>query len=383
MASPSASVDVSAMPTAAELRARFETVPPGTIGLEEEVMLLDPTTHDLAGVARDVLAGLEGDPRFKLELPASQLEIVTPPCATVPEAIDALGQGRRDLSAATAGRCLPAGGGVHPLARLQGELNDTARYRRTLERHGPAARAQLVQALHVHVAVGGGDRALAVYAALRPWLAALAALGANAPFAAGRDTGLASVRPLIGGLLPRQGVPPELASWEHYAGALAWLARAGAVSSAGHWWWEMRLHPLHATVELRLFDTQVTLRETAAIAAFVHALAHDLAAGHDAGEPVPAAEDWRLAENRWSALRDGLDAPLADLATGEPVPARERLRALADRLAPWGRPLGCSAELAWARTLLEGEGGAGAQRRAAAQEGVGGVPGWLARRFSP
>jgi len=370
------------MPTAGDLRARFDAVAPGTIGLEEELMLLDPATHDLAAMARDVLADLEGDPRFKLEMPASQVEIVTPPCATVPEAIAALRQGRRALAAATAGRCLPAGGGVHPFATLQGELNDTPRYRRTLERHGPAARAQLVQALHVHVAVGGADRALAVYAALRPWLGALGALGANAPFAAGRDTGLASVRPLIGGLLPRQGVPPQLASWEHYAGALAWLARAGGVSSAGQWWWEMRPHPLHATVELRLFDTQGTLRETAAIAALVHALVHDLAAGHDAGEPAPAAEDWRLAENRWSALRDGLDAPLADLATGEPISARERLRSLADRLAPWGRALGCTAELAEARALLEGEGGAGAQRRAAAEEGVGGLPGWLARRFS-
>lgn len=369
------------MPTARELRERFDTVAPGTIGLEEEVMLLDPVTHDLVGLATEVLADLEGDRRFKLEMPASQLEIVTPPCATVPEAIGALREGRRTLAAATAGRCLPAGGGVHPFATLQGELNDTPRYRRTLERHGPAARAQLVQALHVHVAVGGADRALAVYAALRAWLAALAALGANAPFAAGRDTGLASVRPLIGGLLPRQGIPPQLASWEHYAGALAWLARAGAVSSAGQWWWEMRLHPLHATIELRLFDTQGTLGETAAIAALVHALTHDLAARHDAGEPAPAAEDWRLAENRWSALGDGLDAPLADLATGEAVPARERLRALADRLAAWGPALGCSAELVVAGELLEGEGGAGAQRRAAAEEGVRGLPGWLARRF--
>ena len=98
--------------------------------------------------------------------------------------------------------------------------------------------------------MGGHARTLAVYNALRSHLPELAALAANAPYYAGRDTGLASVRPKICDLLPRQGVPPAIPSWDAYVSALRWGAAAGALPEPGRWWWELRPHPDHGTLEL-------------------------------------------------------------------------------------------------------------------------------------
>ncbi|HEV2075240.1 MAG TPA: glutamate-cysteine ligase family protein, partial [Thermoleophilaceae bacterium] len=209
-------------PTADELRAAFDAAEPFTVGLEEELMLLDPASHDLAPRASEVLGVAPADGRFKLELPAAQLEIRLSPRRSVGEATRELAAARRTLSGVTEGMVRLAAAGVHPFAAPEGELNGGERYDRTLSEYGSLARRQLVFALQVHVAVGDAERTLAVYNALRSHLPELAALAANAPLHDGRDTGLASVRPKIAELLPRQGVPPALTSWEEYSDALRW-----------------------------------------------------------------------------------------------------------------------------------------------------------------
>jgi carboxylate-amine ligase len=363
-------------PTAAELRAAFEPPGPPTIGLEEELMLLDGETLDLAPHAPEAIAALGGDPRFKLEMPAAQLEIVTAPQATVGAAARELAAARRALEEAIAGRRRIAGAGAHPFACGLGPLNPGPRYDAIGAEYASVARRQLVFGLHVHVAIRPAERALAVYNALRSHLPELAALAANAPFYEGRDTGLASVRSRVSGLLPRQGVPPALASFEEYAEALRWCA----FSDPRQWWWELRLHPTLGTVEVRVPDTQAGVHDTAALAAVVHALASRLAARHDAGERPPPAPSWRIDQNRWSACRHGLDGELADLRTGERRPARERLAALLEELAPEAERLGCGAELAGAQGLLAAN-GAVRQRAVAAERGLRGLVEWLADAF--
>ena len=219
------------------LRARFDAHEALTVGLEEEVFVLDAVTHDLVPAAGEVLAAVDGDPRFKRELPAAQVELVGAPAATVGTAAAELLAARRDLVAAAGSRFAFAGAGVHPFAAREGELNRGPVYDHTRREFGPVARRQLVCGLHVHVAVPGADRAVAVHNGLRERLPELAALGANGAFLGGVDTGLASVRPLLSGLLPRQGVPPALSSLEAYAEALRWGVAAGAMPSAAQWWW--------------------------------------------------------------------------------------------------------------------------------------------------
>jgi glutamate---cysteine ligase / carboxylate-amine ligase len=361
-----------------DLRAAFETHEGLTVGLEEELMLLDAETLDLAPRAVEVVDGLCGDPRFKIEMPAAQLEIVTAPHATVGAAARELADARRALEgAAAAGGMRLAGAGAHPFASGLGPLNPGPRYDAIGAEYASVARRQLVFGLHVHVAVRGAERALAVYNALRSHLPELAALAANAPFYEGRDSGLASVRSRISGLLPRQGVPPPLASIEEYAEALRW----GGFADPRQWWWELRLHPAFGTVEVRVPDTQATVAATAAVGAVVHALAARLAARHDAGEVLAAAPSWRIDENRWSACRHGPDGELKDLATGERRPTRTRLHALLDELAPDAERLDCAAELAAARDLLE-PGGAARARAVAAERGLHGLVERLAAAFA-
>jgi carboxylate-amine ligase len=347
-----------------------------TVGIEEELMVLDAETLDLAPRAGELLARVAGDPRYTPELPAAQLEIVVPPAATVRDAAAALAAARAELAATAGGSVLLAGAGAHPFAASEGVLSEGERYAALEREYGPIARRQLVFGLHVHVAVRPADRALAVYNALRSYLPLIAALAANAPFHGGAATGLASVRPTIAQLLPRQGVPPPLASFEELEAAVRW-----AGIDPTQWWWEARLHPLLGTVEVRVPDTQTTVAETAAVAAVVHALVAHLAERHEAGDALPVAPSWRIAENRWSACRHGLDGTMADVVTGERRATRDWAAELLDELAGAARRVSCAAELAAACGALSVNGAIRQRELAAGRGDLTALVRWLAARF--
>ena len=230
---------------------------------------------------------------------------------------------------------VPIAAPVHPFVEGPVALSPTdhaarldARYREIVER-------QLVSSLQVHMAFGDADRTLGVYHALRDLLPELAALAGASPYAGGRDTGLCSVRPVIASQLPRQGVPPIIASWDQFADDLAWAVRGGAVGSSSEWWWELRPHVRYGTLELRVLDVQATVDRAAAIVRFVYALAHRLADLQVLGELGPPAPSWRIAENRWAALRDGVHGRLLDLRTGESRRTCARLYELIDTAEPY------------------------------------------------
>ena len=324
--------------TLPELHAAFAGAGQGTVGLEEEILLVHADTWGPAAVAGEVVAAA-ADPRIKPELPAAQLELATRPHTTVADAVSELAALRRALVAACPPGVVPVASAVHPLGRGPAAISASARSRGLVAEYGAVAERQLVGALQVHVAVGDPDAALAVYNALRGLLPELAALAAAAPFLGGRDSGFASVRPLLCTLLPRQGVPPPIASWSAHLEDLRWGAAAGSVAEPGRWWWELRPHLTFGTLEIRVPDTQPTLAAAAGVAGLAHALVCHLARRHRAGEELGAPPSWRIAENRWAALRDGVHGHLADLATGEVSTAAGRLRALIDAVeaeAPGG-----------------------------------------------
>jgi carboxylate-amine ligase len=368
------------VPTPEELREAFERPAQGMIGVEEELMVLDPETLDLAPRAEELLGALEGDARFKPELVAAQVEQITEPVSTVAEAAAELRDGRRALTAAAGSGLVLAAAGAHPFTAESGVLNTAERYRHTREEYAWVARRQLVFGLHIHVHVRGAERAVAIYNGMRSYLPELAALAANAPFYAGRDTGLASIRPKLSELLPRQGVPPAFARIEELGEALAWNASAGAGAEPRTWWWELRLHPVHGTVEVRVPDQQTTVDETAAVAAVAHSLVSYLAARYDEGDPAPVHPTWRIEENRWSACRHGMSGTLADLHTGERKPTRERLGVLLSELQAAAERLGCSSELDRAGDLIQ-KNGAEQQREVAQAGGATAVARWLSERF--
>jgi glutamate---cysteine ligase / carboxylate-amine ligase len=302
------------VPSAGDLRATFDAADPFTVGLEEEVFVCS-TDGSYVEDADAVLTRLADDPRYKPELPAGQLELLTEPHETVDAALDALRGARRDLLA-TGGSFLASG--LHPTAPPLGRLRSGPRYERLARDYRDVARRQLVASLQVHVAVPGAERALATHNALRAHLPELAALAGNSPFHAGRDTGLASARPPVNVQLPRQGLPPHLDSWEELAGAYTLLG------DTAPWWWELRPHPRFGTLEVRVCDSQPAFMDVERVARAVVAVVRRVA---EAGGQAPVAA-WRIAENRWSATRDGLEGQMADPRTGRVRSTRAALEEL-------------------------------------------------------
>jgi carboxylate-amine ligase len=374
---------MSASVTARSVGAAFDAAQPLTIGVEEEVMLLDGDTLALAPRSAELLASLSGDPRFKLELPAAHVELMLPATASVAEAMAYLGAARRDLDCVAREHGLRViGAGAHPFSAPIGELNEGSRYDALRERYGTVAGVQQVCGLHVHVAVGGADATIAVHDMLRAYLPEIAALAAAAPFYAARDSGLASVRPKIMGLLPRQGVPPALGDIDGFARELEWGARSGAVPEARRWWWELRPHPTFGTLEVRVCDTQATIEDTAALAATIHALIAALRDRHLAGERAATVAGWRIDENRWSASQHGVAGTMANLQTGEPELTCERLERLIAGLLGHAERLGCVTELLGAQRLLKTGGAACVHRALAAEHGLRGLVAALSMRFA-
>jgi carboxylate-amine ligase len=269
---------------------------------------------------------------------------------------------------------------VHPFASAVGEMSQGDHYEQLVADYAWAAVRGMSFGFHVHVAADDPDRTLAVYNAIRPYLPEIAALAGNAPFFDGEDTGLASVRPKLAEHFPRQGVPPVIDSWEAYADFLRWGKRGGVITDAKHLWWEARLNPLHGTIEVRAPDTQLRVNDAAGVTAFVQALVAWLGTRYDEGERWPAIPEVRIAENRWRALRYGLEGALVDFVTGEPVPTRERIAATIEQIRPCARQLGAEIELQHADELLQAN-GAERQRAVASEHGLRGLVAWMAEQF--
>jgi glutamate---cysteine ligase / carboxylate-amine ligase len=357
-------------------RARFEHDQPYRVGIEDELFLHDEQTGELTGLPHELRRALERQERFASELPAGQIEVITPPCPTVPEALEHMRRGRADLADAIADIARPMATAVHPTARFPLALTPGRRYEKIGAEFAWSARRGLASGMHVHVSVPGADRAIVLHDALRSYLPLLTALAANAPYLEGEDTGLATVRPKLCEGLPRQGIPPAFGSFERLVELVLWGARSGAFPDPSHLWWEVRVHARHGTIELRVPDMQTSLEDAGAIASVSHALIVHLAERHDAGEELPVHDQARLDENRWRSLRHGIHGFTADAETGEPEPVRERIARLLDELAPTAARIGCAAGVARARSLLAGN-GADRQRAVVARDGMEGLVDWL------
>jgi glutamate---cysteine ligase / carboxylate-amine ligase len=363
--------------TADECRARFDAASEFTVGVEDELMLVEPSSFALTPAIESVLARLADDQRFTRELRTAQLEIVTRVCSTAAEACAELSDARQSLTKALEGKVRIVAAGTHPFSTDWGTITNGDRYRAIADEYTWAARRSLACGLHVHVAVPGAERALAVYNALRSYLPELAALATNSPFIEGIDSGLCSIRPKLNEAFPRAGIPPRFESWEELVSFVDWGRRGGLFPDGSHFWWDLRPHLHHGTLELRAADSQTRVEDASAIGAVFQALVLTLAARYDAGDPLPVHETYRINENAWRAYRYGVRGWLVDLDTGEPQPTRERLATLIGELEPAAAQLDAIPQLEHARTLLAGN-GADRQRYVRERDGLQGLVAWLA-----
>ena len=243
------------------------------LGVEEELILVDRETHALEHSAVEMLGRLTVDPAEGAALPeafAALIELTSPISGDASEGVASLGVLRERVHSVGAATI---GAGLHP----DGAFGDVVHYpSERYELIGTEMRGLMMRtptaALHVHVGMPDADTAIRCYNGLRAHLPLLQALAANSPFWHGLDSGLATARAQVFRGLPRSEIPAAFDSFEEYIGAVDALASAGQLPDYTFLWWDIRLHPVLGTLEVRSMDSQSSLSDVAGLAALVHAL---------------------------------------------------------------------------------------------------------------
>jgi carboxylate-amine ligase len=336
----------------AQARDQFANAKDFTVAVEEEFALLDPDTLGLTNRFEEVQAAAQGTalaPHLVGELIASEVEIRTGRCETFADVPAAMSERRAQLQGLVEPMGLLLGAtGTHPWSDWKEQrIIDTPHYRRNDEILRYVVWRNNSFGLHVHVAINGLDRAIAVTDGLRNFLPELLALSSSSPFVEGVNTGLHSARTQIfTRFFPRCGVPDTFGSWDEYERFVRFLYDTGSITEHTQIWWSVRPHLAFPTVEIRVCDGQPELGEAQSLAALAASLAVRVAVAFDEGEPVAPLHGRLIEENFWRAIRFGLSGELIDFGRGEPVPARRRLEELIEWVLPAAEAIGAAPYLA-------------------------------------
>ena len=307
---------------------RFGEGQPFSVGLEEELLLVDAETLQLAHVADELLARVQlSRDRIDHEAFLAEVEVRSEPVGSVGEAVAQLAEGRADTARAGEDRTKIMSAGLHPDAELfDVELVQSERYERVERQMQGLIKRTPECALHVHVGLPDTEAAVKAMNGLREWLPLLHGLGANSPFWFGADSGMASSRAAVIRAYPGRGIPPVMREWEQYLACLDAVRAGGGPTDHTMVWWDARPQARLGTVELREVDAQTELTSAAAIAALAGAIVR-----HYVESPVegPAPEQ-ALHWSSFRAARDGMEAEI--YCDGSPCPLREATGKLLDRL---------------------------------------------------
>jgi carboxylate-amine ligase len=344
----------------------FGSGEPFSLGVEEELFLVDPVTGRQANSSGAVVERLEATAgKVERELHACQVELITDVHRSAGQAVAAVAELRRTVLATGAGIL---GAGTHPsAAEGDAEITDKERYERIHYLLGDAA-VTPISGLHIHVGMPDAETAIHAFNRLRRHLPLLQALAANSPFRHGRDTSLASAREVTLRGWPRSGVPRALHDFADFEEMTEALTRAADVPDYTWFWWKLRPHPRLGTVEIRALDTQASLSDTAALVALVHCMVRDAAEADPEPDPPPEV----LEEGMFRAARFGVEAELPDV-DGTRRPVAELLDQVLDRVERWAGELDCTQQLATLSAILGKGGGASIQRRTYAIAGIDAV----------
>jgi glutamate---cysteine ligase / carboxylate-amine ligase len=354
--------------------------PPFTVGIEEELMLIDADGLDLAQAIDALLEVVpeQSAGQVKPELMQAVLEIATKPCRNVREAGEELRRLRQVVIDAAAKLDLLVGAaGTHPFAKCDDQLvTDRPRYRELVDELGYIALREIIFGTHVHVGIRGPDRAIYVADGIRRYLPLLLALSANSPFWEGHKTGMMSSRVPVFRGFPREGIPPHYGTWEIYSNRVELMMRAGAIEDYTFLWWDVRPHPNLGTVEVRIFDQQTRIEHTMALASLVVCLAHRLCDLYDRKEAMVEYPTELVDDNKIRAAVQGTNGVLIDFRRGERIKATRMAHDLVVLLSDHADALGCRAELEGVEDLLAN--GTGAHRQLEMHERNGGLEGIVA-----
>ncbi len=338
------------------------TGPAYTIGIEEELMILDASSYELVNAIESLLeAAPNGE--IKPELMESVLEVSTDPCKNTVEAAEQLRALRSQVAQTAASKGLAIGSaGTHPFAMWEDQrIVARTRYRDLISALKFVARQELIFGMHVHVGVDEPNKAIHVANGMRVHLPVLLALSANSPFWRAASTGMASTRIPIFRAFPRTGIPQTYEDWDDYSQRIEFMMEAGTIPDYTWLWPDVRPHPNFGTVEIRVMDSQTSVEHTLGLAALVQGLVRELCEHFDAGKHLSSYPYEMLDENKWLAARHGLEGQMVDLPSAERVATRDLARRVLHRVREHCQDLGSAAELDGIDDILERGNGAARQ----------------------
>jgi glutamate---cysteine ligase / carboxylate-amine ligase len=340
--------------------------PTFTIGIEEEYQTVDPVTRDLRShIATEMLAKgkLRLEERVKAEMHQSVVEVGTRICRTIADArLDLYDLRRQMIGLAREHDLVLVAGATHPFADWRSqEIYPDPRYARVVEDLQLVARANLIFGLHVHIGVEDKEAAIRIMNSMRYFLPHILALSTNSPFWRGMKTGLKSYRAKVFDKFPRTNIPDSFSSFSEYENFINLLIKTNCLDNAKKIWWDIRPHPFFNTVEVRVCDIPMRAEETLAIAALIQATAAKLHLLHERNQ------DWRqysralIMENKWRAVRYGLDGNLIDFGKETEVPERDLIVEYIDFVNEVVDELQCRDAINYIHTILRD--GTGADRQ--------------------
>ncbi|CAN5776828.1 glutamate--cysteine ligase [soil metagenome] len=333
-----------------------------TIGVEEELHIVDAATGELVPKIEEIMSRLPEDlaELISYELFQSVLETKTPVCKTAAEAAGHLRElrGRVGSWAAACGASLAAAG-THPFSRYQDQkVTEQERYEKVIETLRWVAQREVIFGQHVHVSVPGPEEAILAHNRLSEYAPLLLALSTNSPFWQGMDTGFESSRVKIFETFPRAGLPPAFQDYEAFEGYVDLMVKAGAMDDYTFCWWDVRPHPQIGTIELRILDSQTRIGPAIALTALTQCLVHRILETDVSREPY---NKYLAEESRWRASRYGIDAIFYNAEKDASTPVRDTARTLVEELRPHAQDLNCEEELEGILDIVEE--GTGSQRQ--------------------
>jgi carboxylate-amine ligase len=342
--------------------------PTFTLGIEEEYQTIDPETRDLKShIATEMLeqGKLRLEERVKAEMHQSVIEVGTRICANIEDAREDIYDLRRNMIhlAEENGLVLVAGA-THPFADWRDqEIYPDPRYDKVVEDLQLVARSNLIFGLHVHVGIEDKEAAIRIMNSLRYFLPHILALSTNSPFWLGMETGYKSYRAKVFEHFPRTNLPDTFADYSEFESYVNLLIKTNSIDNAKKIWWDVRPHPFFNTVEVRVCDIPLRAEETVAIAALIQATACKLWKLHEGNLDFRQYSRALLMENKFRAVRYGLDGKLIDFGKQEEVPERDLILEYLNFVDDVVPELESRAAIDYIHTMLEQGSGADRQLR--------------------
>ena len=328
-----------------------------TLGIEEEFQIVDPQTRELRSHVSEFLE--EGKmilgEQIKPEMLQSMIEVGTGVCKNIQEARADITRLRSIISglAGKSGLAIVAAS-THPFSSWQDQkIYDDERYELLVEELQSVARSLLIFGLHVHVGVADLDRRIHIMNAARYFLPHVLALTTSSPFWMGHNTGLKSYRSEIFKKFPRTDIPDHFDSYSSFQRYVDLLVKTGCINDGKKIWWDLRPHPIFPTLEFRICDIPTRVDDTVAIAALFQAIVAKLTKLIEKNLGFRLYRRMLIQENKWRAVRWGIDGKMIDFGKQKEVPTRDLILELLDFVDDVVDELGSRKEIEHIHTILE------------------------------